>query len=79
MTESERVRWEKGDRVKESEEGRIGEIKRSTERERRRRTEEEDGAAQLLLQQGERTVIEGRAVATGIIAMCVAAAAANRT
>lgn len=40
MTESERERWEKGDRVKESEEGRIGEIKRSTERERRRRTEQ---------------------------------------
>lgn len=64
MTESERERWEKGDRVKESEEGRIGEIKRSTERERRRRTEQ---------------LIEGRAVATGIITMCVAAAAANRT
>lgn len=45
------------------------------------REREEDGgaAAQLLLQQGECAVIEGRAVATGIITMCVAAAAANGT
>lgn len=45
------------------------------------REREEDGgaAAQLLLQQGECAVIEGRAVATGIINMCVAAAAANGT
>lgn len=45
----------------------------------REREEDRGAAAQLLLQQGERAAIQGRAVATGIITMCVAAAAANGT
>lgn len=64
---------EKGDRTKETEEGRIGEIKKIRERERE---EDRGAAAQRLLQCA---VIEERAVATGIITMCDATAATNRT